>query len=104
METSLAPQMQTLPNCLATSAACEDTPPRDVRMPWESSMPFKSSGEVSVRQRTTLLPFRVSISAVAAVKAIRPVAAPGPAAVVLVEYRPAAQLPLQELDVLLWVP
>ena len=42
-------------------------------------MPFKSSGDVSVLQSTTLLPLRVSISAVAAVNAIRPVAAPGPA-------------------------
>ncbi len=42
-------------------------------------MPFKSSGDVSVRHSTTLLPLRVSISAVAAVNAIRPVAAPGPA-------------------------
>ena len=71
--------MHTLPSCLATSAACEETPPRDVSIPWLSNMPLKSSGEVSVRQSTTLLPLRVSISAFAAVKAIRPVAAPGPA-------------------------
>ena len=79
MTTSPAPHTHTLPNCLATSAACEDTPPRDVNIPWLSSMPLRSSGEVSVRQSTTLLPLRVSISAFAAVKAILPVAAPGPA-------------------------
>ena len=48
-------------------------------MPCEWSIPLRSSGDVSVRQSTTLFPFRVSISAVAAVNAIRPVAAPGPA-------------------------
>ena len=36
-----APQTQTLPICRATSAACDETPPRDVRMPSAAIMPRK---------------------------------------------------------------
>ena len=52
-----APQTQTLPICRATSAACELTPPRAVRMPSAAIMPRRSSGEVSLRTSKTFSPF-----------------------------------------------
>ena len=53
----LAPQTQTLPICRATSAACDETPPREVRIPSAAIMPRKSSGEVSMRASTTFVAF-----------------------------------------------
>lgn len=48
-------------------------------MPSEASMPRRSSGEVSTRQRMTFVPLRSSCSATLAEKTTCPEAAPGPA-------------------------
>ena len=48
-----APQTQGLPMPRATTAAWEVMPPRAVRMPLAATMPARSSGEVSMRTRTT---------------------------------------------------
>ena len=48
-------------------------------MPSAASIPFKSSGLVSVRHRITRSPRLVATAAPSDVKAMRPVAAPGPA-------------------------
>ena len=49
--TSPAPTTQHLPQPRATTAACEVSPPRDVRTPWAACMPATSSGDVSARTR-----------------------------------------------------
>ena len=79
MDISDAAQMQTFPIWRATSAACELTPPRDVKMPSAAIIPRKSSGEVSSRQRIAFLPFECNNSACDAENTTAPVAAPGPA-------------------------
>src|SRR5437016_6410169 len=76
----LAPQTQTLPICRATSAACDETPPREVRIQSPAIMPRKSSGEVSTRASTTFSPFFERATASSALKTTWPDAAPGPAA------------------------
>ena len=64
----------------ATTAAWEVMPPRAVRMPAASSMPFRSSGEVSMRTRIARWFFSLSIfSASSAKNTTGPVAAPGDA-------------------------
>src|SRR6266404_6341756 len=75
----VAPHTHTLPICRATSAACEETPPREVRMPSAAIMPRKSSGDVSMRASTTFSPFSERITASSALNTTRPQAAPGPA-------------------------
>ncbi len=54
-------------------------PPLAVRMASATCIPWMSSGEVSLRTRTTFLPFAESASARSAVVAITPVPPPGPA-------------------------
>ena len=63
----------------ATTAAWEVMPPRTVRMPWDTSMPSISSGEVSRRTRMTFSPRSAHSLASPAVKTTRPQAAPGEA-------------------------
>ena len=64
----------------ATTAACEVMPPRAVRIPAASSMPFRSSGEVSMRTRIAFWPVLASsFSASSAKNTTGPVAAPGEA-------------------------
>ena len=75
----LAPQTHTLPICRATSAACDETPPRAVRMPSAAIMPRRSSGLVSTRTSTTFSPRWAISTASSALNTILPLAAPGPA-------------------------
>ena len=53
-------------------------------MPWATAMPWKSSGEVSIRTRTTRSPRPTQATASSAEKTARPTAAPGEA------FRPRA--------------
>ncbi len=76
---SPAPTTQVLPMPRATTAAWDVAPPRVVRIPAAACMPAMSSGEVSSRTRTTGFPSAAIATARAAVRAIRPDAAPGPA-------------------------
>ena len=55
--------MQTFPICRATSAAWDETPPRDVKIPSAAIMPRKSSGDVSMRASTTFSPFSARCTA-----------------------------------------
>ena len=48
-------------------------------MPWATTMPWKSSGLVSTRTRTTFSPFSTHSTATSASKTARPTAAPGEA-------------------------
>ena len=53
-------------------------------MPWATAIPWKSSGEVSIRTRTTFSPRPTQATASSAEKTARPTAAPGDA------FRPRA--------------
>ena len=77
--TAPAPQTQGFPMPRATTAAWLVMPPRAVRMPSAATMPWISSGLVSLRTRSTSWPSLFSRSASSAVKTISPVAAPGEA-------------------------
>ena len=79
MWTAVQPATQHLPMPLATTAAWEVIPPRAVRIPWAACIPPMSSGDVSVRTRTTFSPLRAAFSASSAVKTTLPTAAPGDA-------------------------
>ena len=64
---AVTPQTAGLPMPTATMAAWLVLPPRAVRMPWASTIPWKSSGVVSSRTRITCspaLPRRSASSAV----------------------------------------
>ena len=76
---SPAPQTQGLPMPRATTAAWLVMPPREVRMPLAASMPWMSSGEVSIRTRITASPAAASFSAWSAVNTTLPDTAPGEA-------------------------
>ena len=76
---SCAPATHGLPIPRATTAACDVIPPRAVRIALASTMPWKSSGEVSRRTRITDWPARPSFSARSASKTAVPHAAPGEA-------------------------
>ena len=56
MRTASAPTTAGLPQPRATTAAWLTSPPRAVRIPSAASMPCTSSGEVSLRTRTTFSP------------------------------------------------
>ena len=71
--------MQHLPMPRATTAAWLVMPPRAVRMPDAAFMPWMSSGDVSVRTRSTVSPRCAHSSAAFAVNTILPIAAPGDA-------------------------
>ena len=75
-----APTMQGSPMPRATTAAWLDLPPTAVRMPLATSMPWMSSGVVSLRTRITG-PFLDASTASSAVKTARPTAAPGDASI-----------------------
>src|SRR6478672_11827612 len=79
MTSSAQPATHGLPIWRATTAACDVAPPRAVRMPWATAMPWKSSGEVSTRTSTTCSPRPTHSTAVSALKTARPTAAPGEA-------------------------
>ena len=79
MMSSWQPATHGLPIWRATTAACEVAPPRAVRMPWATAIPWKSSGEVSIRTSTTRSPLATHSTAVSASKTARPTAAPGEA-------------------------
>ena len=79
MTSSAQPATQGLPIWRATTAACDVAPPRAVRMPWATAMPWKSSGDVSIRTRTTFSPRSTHSTASSASKTARPTAAPGEA-------------------------
>lgn len=76
---SSAPETQVLPIPRATTAAWLVLPPREVRMPREAIMPFRSSGLVSRRTRITASPAPAHSTARAEVKTTLPDAAPGDA-------------------------
>ncbi len=76
---AVTPQTAGLPMPTATIAAWLVLPPRAVRMPWASIMPWKSSGVVSSRTRITCSPALPRRSASSAVKQTAPTAAPGEA-------------------------
>ena len=63
-----APTTAGLPQPRATTAAWLTRPPRAVRMPSEASMPCTSSGEVSLRTKTTFSPRAAAAAASSAVK------------------------------------
>src|SRR2546426_1039065 len=75
MSSSLAPATQVLPMPRATTAACDAWPPRAVRMPSATCMPWMSSGDVSTRTRITLRPAAAASAASSALKTTSPVAA-----------------------------
>mmetsp|Transcript_58391 Transcript_58391/g.142801 ORF Transcript_58391/g.142801 Transcript_58391/m.142801 type:complete len:326 (+) Transcript_58391:1457-2434(+) len=75
---SSQPQTHGLPHPRATTAACEVTPPRAVRIPCEAHIPPTSSGEVTSRTRISFSSERCSASAVEKINF--PTAAPGPPA------------------------
>ncbi len=80
--TTRSPQPTThaLPRPRATTAAWEVMPPRVVRIPWATSIPSMSSGEVSLRTSRTCSPLlRTMSTAFSADSTTRPHAAPGPA-------------------------
>ena len=68
MRTFSAPTTAGLPQPRATTAACDTRPPRAVRMPSEASIPWTSSGEVSVRTRMTRSPRSAAAAASSAVR------------------------------------
>ena len=72
MTSSAQPATHGLPIWRATTAACEVAPPRAVRMPCATAMPWKSSGEVSTRTSTTCSPRPTHSTAVSALKTARP--------------------------------
>ena len=74
----------------ATTAACDVSPPRVVRIPAALCMPAMSSGDVSTRTRTTGPSFAIA-TACSALKAMRPAAAPGPAGKTAGKQAAAAQ-------------
>ncbi len=79
MVSSWQPATHGLPIWRATTAACDVAPPRAVRMPCATAIPWKSSGEVSIRTRTTRSPLATHSTAVSASNTARPTAAPGDA-------------------------
>ena len=76
---AVTPQTAGLPMPTATIAAWLVLPPRAVRMPCASTIPWKSSGVVSSRTRMTSSPALPRRSASSAVKTTAPTAAPGDA-------------------------
>ena len=79
MSSSAEPATHGLPIWRATTAACDVAPPRAVMMPCATAMPWKSSGDVSMRTRMTFSPCSTHSTAVSASNTARPTAAPGEA-------------------------
>mmetsp|Transcript_549 Transcript_549/g.1016 ORF Transcript_549/g.1016 Transcript_549/m.1016 type:complete len:202 (-) Transcript_549:1273-1878(-) len=80
ISSSSQPTTQGLPHPRATTAACDVTPPRDVKIPCEAHIPPTSSGDVFSRTKMTSSPAAAISSAAVVVKQIFPTAAPGPPA------------------------
>ena len=80
-EIESVPQTAVLPIPLATTAACEVLPPRLVRIPWDATIPTKSSGLVSRRTRITFFPDLDKSNARFESKTTSPTAAPGDAGI-----------------------
>ena len=76
---SPAPTTQHIPHPLATKAACEVIPPREVNIATDALIPSTSSGFVSSLTNTTFSPLAAQSTASCAVKTALPVAPPGPA-------------------------
>ena len=68
MRTASAPTTAGVPHPRATTAAWLTSPPREVRMPLATIIPWTSSGLVSLRTRMTSSPFFAAASASSAVK------------------------------------
>ena len=68
MRSASAPTTAGLPQPRATTAAWLTRPPRAVRMPSAASMPWTSSGEVSLRTSTTFSPRSAAAWASSAVR------------------------------------
>ena len=66
--TDSAPTTAGVPQPRATTAAWLTRPPRDVRMPSATIIPWTSSGLVSLRTRMTFSPALAAASASSAVK------------------------------------
>ncbi len=75
-----APTTAGVPQPRATTAAWLTRPPRAVRMPSATIIPWTSSGLVSLRTSTTFSPRSAASTASSAVKYTLPTAAPGDAA------------------------
>ena len=75
-----APTTAGVPQPRATTAAWLTSPPRAVRMPSATIIPWTSSGLVSLRTRMTCSPLSTASSASSASKYTLPTAAPGDAA------------------------
>ncbi len=63
-----APTTAGLPQPRATTAAWLTRPPRAVRIPWATIIPWTSSGDVSLRTRITRSPRSAAMAASSAVK------------------------------------
>ncbi len=83
---SLAPATHGSPIPLATTAACEVIPPRDVIIPAETDIPPISSGLVSFLHSITSSSLAAHSSAALAVKTAFPHAPPGDALSPVVRY------------------
>ena len=73
------PATQHLPICLATTAACDVTPPFAVSIPPAAIIPARSSGDVVSLTSMAFSPFFTAASASRALKYIFPLTAPGDA-------------------------
>ena len=82
-----APTTDGFPIWRPTTAACEVMPPVAVSTPSATSMPWMSSGTVSLRTSSTFLPCCAHSTAWSAVKTTWPEAAPGEAGRPLVSSR-----------------
>ena len=76
MQSAEQPTRQTLPMCLATTAACEVRPPRAVSTPTAVAMPAMSSVLVSARTRMAGRPFAARRSQAFVSSAMAPTASP----------------------------
>ena len=86
MISAAQPATHGLPIWRATTAACEVAPPRAVSTPCAAAMPWKSSGDVSMRTRMTFSPCWAISNARSALNTALPTAAPGDA------FRPGGDL------------
>ncbi len=79
MRSAPAPTTDGRPIWRPTTAACDVMPPVAVRTPCATSMPWMSSGAVSLRTSTTFLPCSDQATACSALNTTCPDAAPGDA-------------------------
>ena len=93
MISAAQPATHGLPIWRATTAACDVAPPRAVSTPCAAAMPWKSSGDVSMRTRMTFSPCCAISNARSALKTALPTAAPGDA------FSPAVSFCAEDLAV-----